>query len=143
MREAVKSKADVGFGAVLVKNGRIIGRGWNRLSTFRERAMLTHVDYAIHAEQACVFDAMQKLIPLHGSRIYVLGIVRTGPQKGKLTTRRQKIFVCRDCPPSVLLRFNIPVYIPHVKGWTRLSPEKAMETAKKFHKNGYWKKIAT
>lgn len=140
LAEAVKSKGTIGFGAILVKNRKIIGRGWNRRPHPMERKLLSHVDYAIHAEQACIADALLRNIDILGSAVYVLGTVLTGSQKGKLTTRSRKVFVCKKCPPT-LLRFNIPVYVPHISGWARLTPQQAAQTAEKVCGNGYWKKF--
>lgn len=141
LKEAKKSKSNLGFGAVLVRNGRIIGRGRNRWPTVEERRLLSHVDYAIHAEQACVADALLRSHKVAGSAIYVLGMVLHGTEKGKLTIRDSKVFVCKKCPLSVLLKFNISVNIPHKSGWVRLSPEIAMRTAKKLCGKGYWDKF--
>jgi len=152
LRLAEVCTGKLGFGAVLVKDDEIIGRGRNRHPKPSERKLLTHVDYGIHAEQACVLDALRsadcikrnKIIHtevLHGSEIYVLGTVLLGPKKGKLTTRGKKIFICKKCPPSVLIPFDIPVNIPHIRGWACLSPHEAMETAKENCGNGYWGKF--
>ncbi len=46
--EAEKSKGRIGFGALLVKNNDILGRGWNHRPRPEERGIITHVDYAIH-----------------------------------------------------------------------------------------------
>ena len=140
LAEATKSKSTIGFGAVLVKDGKIIGRGWNRHSVPKERRLLSHVDYAIHAEQACIADALLQNIDISDSAIYVLGIVLTGSRKDELTTRSHKVFICKKCPPT-LLRFDIPVHIPHMNGWVLLTPQQAERTAKKMCGNGYWKKF--
>lgn len=140
---AHNSKAQVGFGAVLMRGRAIIGRGWNHQPKPEERGFLTHVDYAIHAEQACVVDALRKGFDIDGSKIYVLGLVLSGPEKGKLTVRKQKVFICKKCSASVLEKLNIPVYIPHVTGWVKLSPQEATRTSKKMCGNGFWKKFAS
>jgi deoxycytidylate deaminase len=129
--EAKKSKARIDFGAILVHRGRIIGSGHNRRSNKTERKLLTHVDYAIHAEQACVVNALKRGLKKGELEklpciIYVMGIINSGQHRGTLTVRRRKEFICRKCPPSILLRFNIPVCIPHVSGWLKLTPEEAM-----------------
>jgi len=144
--EAAKSKAAVCFGAILIREREIIGKGWNRHATDEDRRFLTHVDYAIHAEQACVVNAIKKGIgekelekwPL---QIYVIGVVGKGLHKGTLTVRKKKEFICRKCPPSVLLRFNIPVCIPHVRGWMKLSPEEAARTGKLTSDKGRWQQF--
>lgn len=141
LHEAIKSKGNIGFGAILLKDGEIIGRGWNRRSIKRERKLLSHVDYGIHAEQACVVDALRRGVDIRHSIIYVLGIALRGPHRGKLTTRRKRVLVCKKCPPSILLRFNISVMIPHISGWVELSPENALQTAEELCGDSYWKKF--
>lgn len=144
--EAAKSKAQVAFGAVLIKTGEIIGYGRNRRAIKKDRKLLTHVDYAIHAEQDCVVSALKngfKKTELRDLelKIYVIGIIKIGHHKGTLTIRRKKEFICRKCPPSVLLPFNIPVCIPHTSGWVELSPEKAAKTGKQTAHKGRWKQF--
>jgi hypothetical protein len=137
---AEECKTDVGFGAVLVKEGRIIGRGRNRRSTAEERSRLSHVDYAIHAEQACILDAMDNVHDITGSEVYVLGIALKGKNKGALTIRYEPTFVCRKCPHS-FVRFNIPVNVPYYTGWYRLSPDEAMEVGTQLANKGFWKEF--
>ena len=127
-------KSDMRFGAVLVLDDEIIGRGWNRLSTAEERSILTHVDYATHAEQGAIIDALQKGKDISGGKIYVLGYAK---KSRELSTRNGKFFTCRKCPHS-MIRFNLSVFIPHpIAGWQQLSGEEALDSAKE-HK-GYWK----
>jgi hypothetical protein len=137
---AEECKTDVGFGAVLVKEGRIIGRGRNRRSTAEERARLSHVDYAIHAEQACILDAIDSGHDITGSEVYVLGIALKGKNKGALTIRYEPTFVCSKCPHT-FVRFNIPVNIPWKGGWFRLTPEEAMEVGTRLANKGFWKEF--
>jgi hypothetical protein len=137
-------KSNMAFGAVLVKNGwRIIGVGWNRLSNPEERKLLSHVDYAIHAEQAAIFDALQThtVDYLDGAELYVFGVSKAKETRGKLNIRTGKPwFGCRKCPHS-LIRFNISVNVPHYGGWKKLSPHEAMVTGLKFAGKGNWSKF--
>jgi hypothetical protein len=141
-------KTDVGFGAVLVKNYKIlgfksiIGIGRNRLSNLTDRYYIPRVDYAIHAEQASIMDAlMHGLDPTNGE-VYVLGMCLSGKNKGKLTTRTEDVFICSKCP-HVFIKYNIKVFIPHVEGWHSIEPEKALEIGKKLANKGYWKEFVT
>src|SRR3990172_7363170 len=95
---AQKSRSKIGFGAVLIKDREIIGQGYNRLSTPWERRRLSHVDYAIHAEQACIIDALNHRRDVSGSEVYVVGMVLTGRNKGTLTVRSEKGYGCLKCP---------------------------------------------
>lgn len=137
---ALESKSDVGFGAVLVKDrdGTIIGRGRNKRSEKFERIVIPHVDYSIHAEQLAIFSAFANGHSLDNTKVYVLGICMKGKNSGKLTVRTEKIFVCRKCP-HVLVKYGIPVMIPHVNGWMEMSPEEAMQSGKLTSHRGYWK----
>lgn len=132
---AHNSKGEMKFGAVLVKGTKIIGKGWNKLSTKEERAVLSHVDYAIHAEQGAVYDALQKGEDLTGSKLYVLGYAKS---LDHLSVRDGKYFTCRKCPHA-LMRFDIPVYIPTPEKWVKLLPQEALESAKEHR--GHWQKF--
>lgn len=139
---AKQCRTDVGFGAVLVANNRIIGQGRNRLATDEDRAMLSHVDYAIHAEQDAILDAIRNGWYINGSNIYVLGICLAGKNKGRLTTRTEHVFICRKCPHA-FIRYNTTINIPHVDGWYPISPEKSLEIGIKLSNKGYWKEFCT
>jgi len=149
---AVQCKTDVGFGAVLVKDGEIIGYGRNRQATKEERKFLKGVDYAVHAEEACIIDVLRKTgcfdknqnersKVLDGAEIFVLGLALRGPLKGRLTSRRDRVFVCVRCTRNVLIPFNVPVNIPRFSGWAQLTPQEAVVTSKRLCGNGYWKKF--
>ena len=139
---ADQCKTDVGFGAVLVKDNKILGTGRNRLSTKQDRNLLSHVDYAIHAEQSAIVDALLKEYDIYDSQIYVLGLCLRGKNKGNLTVRTERIFVCSKCPHS-FVKYNISVNIPHVTGWMNISSSEAMEIGKKVANKGYWKDFVT
>jgi hypothetical protein len=136
-------RAEVGFGAVLIKKGTtdtIIGRGRNRRSTAEDRRILTHVDYAIHAEQDCVLQALKSGYDVSGGAVYVLGKSLMGKEKGKLTTRDQPVFICHKCPHT-FLRYNLSVFIPHIMGWMELTAKEALKSGLSFYHKGYWKKF--
>lgn len=140
---AQQCKTDVGFGAVLVRSdGVILGRGRNRLATNMDRMFLTHVDYAIHAEQDAIVNAIRSTYSVYDTSVYVLGMCLTGKNKGKLTTRTEDIFVCRKCPHA-FIKYNIKVFIPHVEGWHSIEPYKALEIGNKLAQKGYWKEFVT
>jgi hypothetical protein len=136
---ARESKAQVGFGAVVVRNGKIVGQGRNRRSEPGENARLGgDVDYAAHAEQAALLSALDGLKSLEGCEVFVLGEVRRGTDAGKLSVRksdRERFFTCLRCARS-LARFGVPVNIPLPSGWHRLTPELALETANTFRAAG-------
>lgn len=137
---ARESKAKVGFGAVLVapKQG-VIGKGRNRRSQKGENELLGGgVDYATHAEQAAVIDAMQNGFDVSGSGLFVIGMVHKGPQKGYLSirpSRNDNYFSCVRCA-KMFCKFNILVFIPMATGWHLLSAERALETARELKETG-------
>jgi len=140
---ATLCKTEVGFGAVLVNRyGKIIGSGRNRLSTKEDRELISHVDYAIHAEQDAIACALRTGQDVYNGSIYVLGRCLSGKNKGKLTTREEDIFICRKCP-HVFIKYNIKVFIPHVDGWHGIEPRRALEIGSKLAQRGYWKKFVS
>jgi hypothetical protein len=128
LEQAVKSKGSMAFGAVLVQGNRIVGRGWNRRSTPVERSRLRGVDYSIHAEQACVLDALDHHHKATRGRVYVLGYAPAGPNKGQLSVRDSPAFTCRKCPHT-LRQYQLTVMIPTPEGWVEMSPIAAMQSA--------------
>ena len=134
------SKAKVGFGAVLLNNNDIVvGEGRNRRSRIGENDILGGgVDYAVHAEQAALLDAIEKEANVIGGKLYVIGVVLRGPQKGLVSVRpsaKDKYFSCVRCAKT-LNRFNVSVCIPLPNGWHQLSPANTLRSAQKFKKLG-------
>lgn len=137
LKLASNSKGGVRFGAVLVKGNRILGRGWNRLATKEERAVLSHVDYCVHAEQAAILDALSRGHKIIGSKIFVLGTNKLGD----LTVKKDKVFICKKCPHN-LREYNITVNVSHIKGWFELTADQAAKTAIPYYGKGYWDNFA-
>lgn len=136
LEEASKGKSQMRFGAVLVKDGVIIGKGWNRLAKPNERTVLGgYVDYAIHAEQAAIYDALQKTDDLSDAYLYVLGESNAKQTRGNLSVRDERSFTCYKCAHT-LQRFGVTVIVPTITGWEELTPDEALASAK-THK-GYW-----
>lgn len=137
---AEQCKTDVGFGAILIKGNKIIGRGRNRRSTLEDRLLLSHVDYAIHAEQDAIANAIRNGYDVQNTRVYVLGKCLQGKNKGKLTTKTEDVFICSKCPHT-FIKYNITVYIPHIEGWHPIKPEDALNIGKQMANKGYWKEF--
>ena len=135
---AKQSKSKVGFGAVLLdSNGNILGEGRNRRSRSGEFQVLGGgVDYATHAEQAAVIDALQNGFGVTGCAIYVLG-VRLKGKDGRLVSVRPSdksvYFSCIRCA-RMFNKFGVYVCIPLPSGWHRLSPQDALTTAQQLKK---------
>jgi hypothetical protein len=139
LRFAKQCRTEVGFGATFVdRNGYLAGVGRNRLATNFDRRMIPHTDYAIHAEQSAILDAILKGYDIIGGQVFVLGLCLTGKAKGKLTTRTERIFVCRKCP-HVLTKYDISVNIPYITGWMNIPAKEAMEIGTRVADKGYWK----
>lgn len=137
LEQAQQGRTNVGFGAVCVVGGVVAGVGRNRRATADDRARLTHVDYAIHGEQAAILDAIDNGYDVTGADVYVLGQVLSGKNKGALTTRTVAQFGCKKCPHT-FVRYGITIHVPHVDGWLALSPEDAMRTGKEFSGDYKW-----
>jgi len=129
------SKASTGFGAVLLRGSATIGSGRNRRSLSGENELLGGgVDYATHAEQSAILDALSRGLDPRGSDLYVLGVVHRGPKSGHLSVRatdEDAAFSCVRCART-MLKFNINVLIPLPSGWTRLSAQDALDSAMEF-----------
>lgn len=141
LEQANLGKGRLGFGAVLVGDlGEILTSGRNRKAYDEDRGVLPDVDYAIHAEQDCVLQAIKKGYDVRGLTVYVLGTALSGRNKGALTTRTEETFGCRKCPKT-FIQYDISIMIPMVTGWKKLTPHQAMATGKEFHGNGTWAKF--
>ncbi|MDX1607776.1 MAG: hypothetical protein R3251_01000 [Candidatus Spechtbacterales bacterium] len=137
---ALKSKAKVGFGAVLLdEEGKILGEGRNRRSIHGENDLLGGgVDYAVHAEQASVLEAIRRGHILPGSLLHVIGVIMKGPQKGFWSMRpseENNYFSCIRCA-KMFVRLGINVAIPLPSGWHVLSAEHALESARELKRSG-------
>lgn len=133
-------KANVVFGAIFVKSGRVYGSGWNRRSRKSDTLWgVPHIDYCVHAEQAALIDAMKKGIKPTDGEIYVIGRIKSS---NEITVRRgQPCFICKRCV-KMLDKWQISVNIPHRSGWYKLSPQQAITTAELYHKDGFWERFA-
>jgi hypothetical protein len=132
---ARQGKAQQCFGALVVKDGEIVAMGRNRRSVAGENESLGGgVDYAIHAEQAAILDALESGVDLTDASVYVLGTVLRGAAKGKLSVRASdsdQQFSCLRCART-LAAYDVPVFIPLPSGWHRLAPEETLESATAF-----------
>jgi hypothetical protein len=132
---ASASRAATGFGAVLLRDATTLGSGRNRRSLPGENELLGGgVDYATHAEQSAILDALSRGLDPSGADLYVLGIVNRGPNSGHLSVRATDddvAFSCVRCAKT-MLKFDINVLIPLPSGWFKLSARYALDTATEF-----------
>lgn len=139
---AKQSKADIRFGAFVEKNGQIIGSGYNHIPTQKERNIAPRVlgqklDYCIHAEEAALMAAVEKVKDLSGAVLYVLGFQNNAP-----IIRNKPFFTCKRCAERVLLRYDLPVRVCTMSGWKELTPQEAHAISLKFKNKGFWQNIA-
>ena len=125
---ATKSKAaGVRFGAVIVKNGRVIGRGWNHKKWAGDGPEL--MGYAIHAEVAAMNDALRKGHTLKGAQIYVAGYFA---KDGHLYVPREDHFSCNRCPSHFLKHGIAGVNVPRREGWAFMSSADAFTVGREY-----------
>lgn len=143
LRLAHNSRGSMRFGSVLVKAGRVIGWGFNHrpgkeLRAWGKKFGMPHIDYAIHAEQMAILDALIKGHDVRGAKLYILGYSDVPGTRGNLSVRDGRFFTCKKCAKS-LLKFEVSVWIPYLTGWTLLSPDEAAQSAES--QQGYWTKF--
>lgn len=136
---AEQGKTKQCFGALLVRDGQVIGQGRNRRSEPGEFDLLGgDIDYATHAEQAAILDALRRGESLEGAELFVLGKVLQGPDKGKLSVRatdQDHAFSCVRCART-FSRHGVAVSIPLPSGWHRLEPQECLDGALAFRAQG-------
>lgn len=71
-KEADRSKSEWKMGAVIVKGGKIVGRGHNRFSGKANKVelQLGVVLYSLHAEMSAIMNSSESLV---GASIFVFG----------------------------------------------------------------------
>jgi deoxycytidylate deaminase len=126
---AVRSKGETRFGSLVVKNGRILGRGWNHFARPEEGPI--RMGYAFHAEVAAMNDALSRGHSLAGADIYVAGYFAKG---GNLYLPTTAHFSCDRCPKYMGEQGIRGVYIPNAGGWRFLTLEEATAVGHAYHR---------
>jgi dCMP deaminase len=126
LKEAKKSTCKKSKrGAVIVKNGKVIGKGYNKTTIKKfcnpcirmkihdnSRAELCP---AIHAEQMAILDALKKKKNLKGARMYHIKV------------KNGKVIICDDLSCTVCSRLQKDVGVEFVllqdKGYALFKPE--------------------
>lgn len=98
-KEALKSDFEYRMGAVIVRGGRVIARGYNRMSALQERAsrMYGVEFFSLHAEINALLDCNN----VKGATMFVSGV----KQNGNLINCKP----CKKCA-KILRHIGIPVY---------------------------------
>lgn len=130
IRNAKQSKAEgERYGAIIVKNGKILGEGYNRgiaHAKFKLDRILKQ-GYANHAEVEAMNDALTKGYDIDGSDIYVAGYF---PKTGTLFFKTQ--FTCKLCIPY-FKKFNIRhIFVPLPDRWNPRTIDECIEDSQLF-----------
>jgi len=112
IRAALVSKGSLqNYGSILVKNDRIIGRGYNRLIQFRDKI---RQGYANHAEINAINDALRQKRDTRGSTLYVAGFF---PTERMLCLRSEPNYTCTRCIPG-MEEYGVKLLaVPTLSGW--------------------------
>lgn len=137
IRLATNSKGKMRFGSVLIKDGKTIGKGWNRRTAGRSKELQISMGYANHAEVESMNNAVMEKYDINNSRIYVAGYFHDG----SLYIPKYPSFTCTSCP-RYFEKYGInEIFVPLYSGWERLFLNEAIETAKSFYGNSHNKRI--
>jgi len=136
LKLSMNSGSDViRFGSLLLKNKKVIGRGWNRLA---KKEFPINMGYANHAEVMAMNDALLNNLDIKGGEIYVGGYF---PSDNTLYVPKEAFFTCTRCP-IYFEKYGIEKISVHsYSGWEKLSLNQARNTAKKFMGNTHEKRI--
>lgn len=119
LRLARRSGSEVmKFGALVVLNGYVIGRGWNRrLARSEPMPPFPVCPWSIHAEQDAIYKALKRHKDLTGAVLYVAGLFS---DTGKPYVPKKLVSTCHRCTKVRIqygLRIRIPAKIPGGVGW--------------------------
>ena len=117
------------YGALVVRNGKIIGQGWNRLLKKGEPFPFK-TTFFLHAERAAIGDAMFAQTPdtICGAVVYVAGFLVK--ERHPLVRRAAMINMgtCVQCA-RLYANHNLSVAFMSETGWIHLSGPKALQNA--------------
>jgi deoxycytidylate deaminase len=136
MELAHKSKGDKErYGAVLVKDGVLIGTGYNRAIAHTSFAAplvrIIKQGYVNHAEVEAMNDALLHGEDIEDSIMYVAGYF---PKEKKLFLH--ETFTCALCAKSMYQWGVTTVCVPAINGWTERPIKIALEEAQKLKEHG-------
>jgi len=133
---AMNSKGDmIRFGSLLLKEGKIIGKGWNRRA---DKRFPINMGYANHAEIMAMNDALIKGFDIKDCEIYVGGYF---PSDNTQYIPKKTYFTCTKCP-IYFAKYGIrKIFVHSDKGWKGLFLAHAVYTARNFISNCHEKRI--
>lgn len=132
LENAIKSKSDSErYGAILVKDGKILGEGYNRAisHTYFKLDRILKQGYANHAEVEAMNNALEKEYDITDSDIYVAGYF---PKTGILFFKEE--FTCKLCLPY-FKKFQIRnIFVPLPSGWKKRTEEECEKDSLLFNR---------
>ena len=106
------------YGSVIVKDGKIVGRGYNRAiahPSFGKLVRPIYQGYSNHAEVEAICDALMNGANIADSSLYVAGYF---PKLGDLLILKRRFdFICDRCPPIIRRYPILTVNLPTSMGW--------------------------
>ncbi|HKC04675.1 MAG TPA: hypothetical protein VKC54_02285 [Patescibacteria group bacterium] len=136
------SKGDERYGSLLVKNGKIIGKGYNRAIVHRSFPKLKRIiyqGYANHAEIEALNDALMKKRGVKNAEIYVGGYF---PKENGLLFLHHE-FTCTKCVP-ILASYKVSkINVPTPYGWISKNMDEALEEAGSYLGGTYKNRIVS
>jgi hypothetical protein len=135
---ALRSKGEERFGCLAVKNGEVIGEGFNRAiatPAFKLDRIIRQ-GYANHAEIEAMNDALSKGYDIRGCELFTAGYF---PDLGRLEFTDQ--YNCMKCIPY-MERYGIAgLNDPMPNGWVKKSLGLALAQAKVYTNGIHQKRI--
>ena len=126
------------YGSLLVRDGVVIGEGYNRSIAHRSFGRLERIvrqGYCNHAEIEALNDALMNDYDVTDSEIYVGGYF---PERSGLLFLKRE-YTCTKCPP-ILKRWGIfRINVPTPQGWLPKNIEEAMAEAKTYKDGGIYR----
>jgi deoxycytidylate deaminase len=139
IRLAQQSKGNERYGSILVKDGEIIGKGFNRAiahSSFGKLERKIKQGMANHAEIEALNDSLDNSKNVDGSDLYVAGYF---PENNQLFFK--KYYTCVKCLSHFKNYKIASIYVPTPEGWIKKDLEEATEEAQEFKQNTHKKRL--
>ena len=138
IQTATRSKGNERYGSLILKEGRVIGRGFNRAiahPAFRLERVLKQ-GMANHSEVEALHDALMHLEDTQGADLYVAGFF---PRTGQLFMHRT--FTCVRCIPYLQEAGIENIFVPMPDGWKKRPMVAAAREATTFTNGTHSKRL--
>lgn len=129
---------DQRYGSLLVKDGEIIGSGYNRAVahfSFGKLKRVVYQGYSNHAEIEALNDALMKGLSVQSAEIYVGGYF---PKENGLLFLKNE-FTCLRCPPILTSYAISKINVPTPQGWISKNINEAMNEAESYKRGSIYK----